>query len=62
VELDPVDPDALFNLSYFLVEMNRRPEALPFQERMLQVEKDPEKRAWAEAALAQTLGEHVNAP
>ena len=51
VDLDPADADALFNLSYFLMDTDRATDALPFQKRMLEVEKDPGKRAWAEAAL-----------
>ena len=42
----------LFSLAFFLIEMERRPEARPYLERLVRVEKDRERRLWAEAELA----------
>jgi hypothetical protein len=42
----------LFNLSFFLLEVGRRAEARPYLERLIPVEKDPERRKWAEGELA----------
>jgi tetratricopeptide (TPR) repeat protein len=52
IALEPKDAEALFNLSYFLVQTGRTPEARPYLTRLLEVEEDPAKRAWAEAELA----------
>jgi Flp pilus assembly protein TadD len=53
LELGPDDGDALFNLSVFLRNTGRGPEARPYQERLRHVAEDPAKRAWAETELAQ---------
>jgi tetratricopeptide (TPR) repeat protein len=52
IALEPNDAEALFNFSYFLVQTGRMPEARPYLTRLLEVEVDPAKRAWAEAELA----------
>jgi hypothetical protein len=52
IALEPNDAEALFNFSYFLVQTDRMPEARPYLTRLLEVEVDPAKRAWAEAELA----------
>jgi cytochrome c-type biogenesis protein CcmH/NrfG len=52
VDLGPEEPDMLFSLAFFLIEMERRPEARPYLERLVRVEKDRERRLWAEAELA----------
>ena len=52
VDLGPNEPDMLFNLAFFLIEMGRRPEARPYLERLIPLEKDPERRKWAEGELA----------
>jgi tetratricopeptide (TPR) repeat protein len=52
IALEPNDAEALFNFSYFLVQTGRMPEARPYLTRLLVVEEDPVKRAWAEAELA----------
>jgi tetratricopeptide (TPR) repeat protein len=52
VELGPEEPDMLFNLAFFLLEMGRRPEARPYLEHLVRVDKDRERRIWAETELA----------
>jgi Flp pilus assembly protein TadD len=52
VELGPQEPDMLFNLAFFLIEVGRLPDARPYLERLIAVEKDPERRKWAEGELA----------
>jgi tetratricopeptide (TPR) repeat protein len=52
VAIGPDDPDALINLSVLLGAIGKRPEARLYQQRLLQVAKDPADRAWAEAELA----------
>jgi hypothetical protein len=52
VALGPTESDMLFNLAFFLIEVGRRPEARPYLERLIPVEKDPERRKWAEGELA----------
>jgi Flp pilus assembly protein TadD len=52
VALGPNEPDMLFNLAFFLIEMGRRPEARPYLERLIPLDKDAERRKWAEGELA----------
>jgi hypothetical protein len=52
VELGPEDPETLFNLAFFLLEMGRREEARPYLERLLRVDWDAERRTWARDELA----------
>ena len=52
VALDPNDPDMLFNLAFFLIEVGRRPEARAYLERLIPLDKDQERRKWAEGELA----------
>lgn len=52
VAIKPDDPDALLNLSVLLGAIGKKPEARLYQQRLLQVAKDPADRAWAEAELA----------
>ncbi len=52
VALAPDEPDMLFNLAFFLLETNRPEASRPYLERLVKVEKDPERRKWALARLA----------
>jgi Flp pilus assembly protein TadD len=52
VELGPEDPETLFNLAFFLLEMGRREEARPYLEHLLRVDRDAERRAWARDELS----------